>query len=189
LLRIVTAVTVVRWIRVAAVLTIGMMAGCGSGGGTSLDTTTGTTPSPFGVFTAHVALKGETKVTGTFTDSLTARHEECDAYAEGKVPSTTIFVVPTPNDTSNVNGHSVMYTAGVPINTSATGYHGPGTYTGVSAIVSVLVIDNASFLPGDNAIATITVGQDGSGSLSFSGMLDVATNNAETGVVTWTCAD
>jgi hypothetical protein len=188
-LRIVTAVTVLRRIRVAAVLTVGMIAGCGSSGGASLDTTTGTAPSPFGVFTAHVVLKGEMKVTGTFTDSLTARHEKCDAYAEGKVPSTTIFVVPTPNDTSNVNGHSVMYTAGVPINTSATGYHGAGTYTGVSAIVSVLIIDNASFLPGNNATASITVGQDGSGSLSFSGMLDVTTNDAETGVVTWTCTD
>jgi hypothetical protein len=188
-LRIVTAVTVVPWMRVAAVLTFGMIAGCGSGGGTAVDATTGTTPSPFGVFMAHVVLKGETKVMGTFTDSLTARHETCDAYAAGKVPSTTIFVVPTPNDTSNVNGHSVMYTAGVPINTSAAGYHGPATYTGASAIVSVLIIDNASYLPGDNATATITVSQDGSGSLSFAGMLDVATNDAETGVVTWTCAD
>jgi hypothetical protein len=55
--------------------------------------------------------------------------------------------------------------------------------------VSVLLIDNASFLPGNDAVATITVGPDGSGSLSFSGLLDVGTSAAESGVVTWTCSD
>ena len=57
LLRIVTDVTVARLMRVAAVPTLGMIAGCGSSVGSALDTTTGTTPSPFGVFTAHVVLK------------------------------------------------------------------------------------------------------------------------------------
>jgi hypothetical protein len=180
--------TVVRVLRVAALLTIGMIAGCGSSGA-SLDTTAGTAPSPYAVFSAHVVLKGEMKVSGTFSDSLTARRETCDAYANGQVPATTLFVVPTPNDSTNVNGHSVMYTAGVPINTMQTGYHGPGTYTGVSALVSVLLIDNASYLPGNNAVATITVASDGSGSLSFSGLLDVGTSVAESGVVTWTCSD
>lgn len=184
----VTTMTVVRMARVVAMLAVGLIAGCGSGGA-SLDTASGGTPSPYGVFAARVVLKGEMKVTGTFTDSLTARHETCNAYANGQVPATTLFVVPTPNDTSNVNGHSVMYTAGVPINNSRAGYHGPGTYTGASTLVSVLLIDNASYLPGNDAAATITVGQDGSGSLSFSGLLDVETNAAETGVVTWTCTD
>jgi hypothetical protein len=174
--------------RVAAALLVGTIAGCGGGAAGTADTQAAVTHSPFGVFSAHVVLKGEMKVTGTFTDSLTARHETCDAYAEGKVPATTLFVVPTPHDTSNVNGHSVMYTAGIPITSTDTGYHGPGTYTGVAALVSVLIIDNASYLPGNDAAATITVGPDGSGSLSFSGLLDVDTNAAESGVVTWACS-
>jgi hypothetical protein len=179
--------TMVRLLRVAALLTVGVVSGCGSG--TSAGTSTGNTHSPFAVFSAHVVLKGEMKVSGAFSDSLTARHETCAAYANGQVPATTLFVVPTPYDTTDVSGHTVQYTAGVPINNSKTGYHGPGTYTGVSALVSVLLIDNASYLPGNNATATITVGMDGSGSLSFSGLQDVATNAPETGVVTWTCSD
>src|ERR1700722_17149986 len=167
-------------IRAIALLAVALLSSCGRAV-VSSGATTGVTHSTFAVFTAHVVLKGEVKVTGQFSDSLTARHETCDAYANGQVPATTLFVVPTPNDTSNVNGHSVMYTAGVPINNTHTGYHGPGTYTGASALVAVLLIDNASFLPGNNATATITVGPDGSGSLSFSGLLDVATNTAETG--------
>lgn len=180
--------TTVRLLRVVALLAVGIVSGC-SASGTSLGTTTGNTHSPFAVFSAHVVLKGEMKVSGSFSNSLTARHETCAAYANGQIPATTLFVVPTPYDTTNVSGHTVQYTAGVPINNSKTGYHGPGTYTGVSALVSVLLIDNASYLPGDNATATITVGLDGSGSLSFSGMLDDATNAPEAGVVTWTCSD
>ncbi|HEY6470994.1 MAG TPA: hypothetical protein VI434_14635 [Candidatus Dormibacteraeota bacterium] len=179
--------TMVR-LRVVAILTVGIISGCGASG-TSVGTTTGNTRSPFAVFSAHVVLKGEMKVSGSFSDSLTARHETCAAYADGQIPATTLFVVPTPYDTTNVSGHTVQYTAGVPINNSKTGYHGPGTYTGVSALVSVLLIDNASYLPGNNATATITVGIDGSGSLSFSGLQDVATNAPETGAVTWTCSD
>jgi hypothetical protein len=178
--------TVHRLACLLTVLTVGISAGCGSGAGPA-DTQTGPTSSTFGVFSARVVLKGEMKVTGTFTDTLTARHETCDAYANGQVPATTLFVVPTPNDATNVNGHTVMYTAGVPINSSRNGYHGPGTYTGMSALVSVLIIDNASYLPGDNAAAVITVSKDGSGSLTFTGLLDVATNAAETGTVAWSC--
>jgi hypothetical protein len=82
-----------------------------------------------------------------------------------------------------------MYTAGVLLNTTGTGYRGPATYSGASTIVSVLIVENASYLPGDDATATITVAADGSGSMSFVGLLDVYTNAAEAGTATWTCAD
>jgi len=184
----VTAMALASGTRVIAVLAIGMTAGCGSSAAGSTASGTGPPHSTFAVFSAHVVLKGEMKVTGTFTDAVTSRHETCGEYADGKVPATTLFVVPTPNDTNNVSGHSVMYTAGVPITNTDSGYHGPGMYTGASALVSVLLIDNASYLPGNDAAATITVGPDGSGSLSFSGLIDVDTYAAEAGVVTWTCA-
>ncbi len=169
------------------VLPILFAAGCSSEP-SSTNGGLGVTRNSYAVFSASVVLRGEMTVQGKFVDTVTSRHESCDAYAHGLVPATTIFVVPTPNDASDVNGHIITYTAGVPITPASGGYRGPGTYSAASALVSVLLIDNASYLPGDEARSTITIAGDGSGSLSFTGLLDVSTDAEEAGTVRWTCA-
>jgi hypothetical protein len=143
--------------------------------------------SPYGVFTGHLEFSGEFAVKGTFEDVLTSRHETCADYARGLVPATTLLVVPTPSVGTSIGGHTLNYTAGVPINKPPVGYHGPATYTGAGALVADLSIDFASFLPGDSASTTITVRANSSGSLSFTGMQDIDTRASESGHVTWTC--
>lgn len=131
---------------------------------------------------------GEVAVKGTFSDTLTSRQETCKEYVGGLAPATTLWVVPTPNLGSSVGGHVVSLTAGVPSEKPSNGYHGPGTYAEHSAIVSVVIIDNASFLPGNAAHASIVVSGDGSGSLAFSGMVDTFNSAVESGQEKWTCS-
>lgn len=126
---------------------------------------------------------------GRFSDALTLRHETCEQYVHAAAPATTLWVVPTPNNSQSIDGHVVAYTAGVPTTAPSTGYRGPSTYSGASAIVSVLTVDNASFVPGDSASTTISVSADGDGTMSFSGLVDTATDAAESGRVQWTCTD
>jgi len=142
--------------------------------------------SPYAVFTGTVALRGEIALHGSFVDSLTGRHERCAQYVAGAVPATTLWVVPTPGS-SPVGAHSVMYTAGVVIDPPSSGFHGPGTYTGVSATVADLIVDNSSFI--FSATTVIHVAANASGSMSFTGMVDTFTNALESGTVSWTCAD
>jgi hypothetical protein len=170
-----------------AVLAVGaaVVSGCSGGGVDSPDVVS--SGSTYGVFTGNVTLTGEAPVKGSFTDSLTARNETCSEYAQGVEPAVTLWVVPTPNNAATVDGHTVMFTAGVPTAKPSAGYHGPGTYTGTSALVSELTVDNASFLPGASATAVISVSRDGSGSMSFTGMLDTFNSAEESGSVTWRC--
>ena len=171
--------------------TIGVLAavavaasGCAGGNGASDAASSG---SAYGVFTGNVTLTGEVSVKGSFTDTITARHETCNTYARGIDPATTLWVVPTPNNAATVSGHAVAFTAGVPSAKPSSGYHGPGKYTGDSALVSELTADNASFLPGTSATTVITVSDQGWGSMSFTGMLDTFNSAEESGSVTWRC--
>ncbi len=140
------------------------------------------------VFDAALTLGGEVNLRGTFSDHVTSRGETCGAYVAGLLPATTLWVVPTPGNATIVGGHIVTYTAGVPSSKPSTGYHGPATYAQPSAVVADLVIDNDSFVGGDSATATIAVRADGSGSMRFAGLVDTATDAAESGSETWTCA-
>jgi hypothetical protein len=140
----------------------------------------------YAVFTGSVALRGEIAVRGSFIDSLTGRHERCSQYVAGALAATTLWVVPTPGSTP-VGGHAVMYTAGVPSDPPSSGYRGPGTYTGASATVADLIVDNSSFIFATSTV--IHVAGDASGTMSFAGMLDTSTNAEESGTVSWTCAD
>jgi hypothetical protein len=142
--------------------------------------------SPYAVFSGTVALRGEIAMHGSFIDSLTGRHERCSQYVNGALPATTLWVVPTPGSLP-VNGHAVVYTAGVPNAPPSSGFHGPGTYTGASATVADLIVDNSSFIFAASTV--IHVAADASGSMSFTGMLDTNTNAEESGMVSWTCAD
>jgi hypothetical protein len=148
----------------------------------------GVTPSPY-TFTGTVTLRGEMQLTGQFSDALTLRRQSCEQYVRAVAPGTTLWVVPAPSNAAQVDGHTVTYTAGVPQAAPSTGYRGPGSYSGASALVSVLLIDNTSFLPGRLARTTITVSANGSGSMSFSGLVDQDTNAAESGRVSWICTD
>ena len=148
----------------------------------------GATPAPYS-FTGSLTLSGEIPLQGGFSDNVTLRHETCEQYVRAAAPATTLWVVPTPNNTQSIDGHVVMYTAGVPNIAPSIGFRGPRSYGGVSAIMSVLIVDNASFVPGDSATTTITVSGDGSGSMSFEGLVDTASNAAESGRVQWTCTD
>jgi hypothetical protein len=141
---------------------------------------------PYAVFTGTVALRGEIAVHGSFVDSLTGRHERCSQYVAGALQATTLWVVPTPGS-ALVGGHTVIYTAGVSNAPPSSGFHGPGTYTGASATMADLIIDNSSFTFA--AIAVIHVAGDASGTMSFTGMLDTNTNVEESGRLSWTCAD
>jgi len=162
-----------------------LLAACSAAGGSAM---LSATPSArFAVFSGSVDFKGEIAVRGTFKDSLTSRQETCDEYVRGLAAATTLWVVPTPNSTSAVGGHVVSLSAGIPSAKPSIGYLGPGTYTQPSALVADLLIDNASFLPGNEALATITVDSTGSGWLSFSGMVDTSTSAVESGKETWTC--
>lgn len=143
-------------------------------------------PSIYAVFTGSVHLRGEIRVDGQFTDVITGRGETCAQYANGRVPATTLWVTPTPNNAELVAGHSVSFTAGVA--GPAVGFHGPGAYSQPAAQVDVLVIDSTSFLPGDRPTSVITVTSAGSGSMAFSGMADTNSGAAESGTETWTCA-
>jgi hypothetical protein len=163
-----------------------LMTACGSSTPPSLPI--GATPSPYS-FTGTLTLSGEIALQGRFSDSVTLRHETCEQYVRALAPATTLWVVPTPNDSESIAGHVVGYTAGVPSAPPSTGYKGPGSYTTPSAIVSVLTVDSASFGPGDSASATITVNASGAGTMSFSDLVDTATNAAESGTVQWTCTD
>ena len=170
--------------RLATSTVVVVLAGCGSSG---QPITGGATP--YGVFQGSLALKGEVAVKGTFTDTLTSRQETCDQYVHGQAQATTLWVVPSPgNGGEPVGGHAVSFTAGVPSNKPSSGYRGPGTYSAPSAIVADLLIDNASFLPGSEATASIIVANNGSGSLTFSGMIDTSTNAVESGAEQWKCA-
>ena len=142
--------------------------------------------SPYAVFTGTVALRGEIAVRGNFVDALTGRNERCSQYVAGALAATTLWVVPTPGSLP-VGGHTVMYTAGVPNAPPSSGFHGPGTYTGASATVADLIIDNSSFTFAASNV--IQVAGDASGTMSFTGMLDTSTNADESGRVSWTCAD
>jgi hypothetical protein len=148
--------------------------------------TTSIPRSPYAVFAGTVALRGEIALHGTFVDSLTGRHERCSQYVAGALPATTLWVVPTPGS-QPIGSHTVMYTAGVPNAPPSSGFHGAATYTGASAIVADLIIDNSSFTFATNTV--IHVAADASGTMSFTGMLDTYTNAEESGRVSWTCAD
>lgn len=162
-----------------------LLAGCG---GPNAANNPAASKATYAVFTGSVELMGEIAVKGTFTDTLTSRQETCQEYVRGLAPATTLWVVPTPNLGSSVTGHIVSLTAGVPSEKPSSGYHGPGTYAEPSATVSVVIVDNASFLPGRQAHATITVSSDGSGSLTFSGMVDTFNSAVESGREQWTCS-
>ncbi|HET9847715.1 MAG TPA: hypothetical protein VFR68_04080 [Candidatus Dormibacteraeota bacterium] len=162
--------------------------GCNSNPSTTGNGANGGDGTPaYGIFSGHLDLHGEIAVHGTFTDTLTSRRETCRAYVGGAVPATTLWVVPTPSNASPVGGHVVTLTGGVPTDQPSSGYHGPGTYAQPSAAVAVLIVDNASFLPGNDARVSITVSPDGSGSMSFTGMVDTSTSAAESGEERWTC--
>jgi hypothetical protein len=154
--------------------------------GQSPQVTTPIPRSPYAVFTGTVALHGEITVRGNFVDALTSRHERCSQYVAGALPATTLWVVPTLGSLP-LSGHTVMYTAGVVNAPPSTGFHGPGTYTGASAIVADLIVDNSSFTFAASTV--IHVAGDASGTMSFTGMLDTSTNAEESGRVSWTCAD
>jgi hypothetical protein len=160
---------------------------CACAGQSPLPQVTAAIPrSPYAVFAGTVTLRGEIAVHGNFVDSLTGRHELCSQYVAGALPATTLWVVPTPGSLP-VSGHMVMYTAGVASAPPSSGFHGPGTYTNASATVADLIIDNSSFTFATSTV--IHVARDGSGTMSFTGMLDTSTNAAESGRVGWTCAD
>jgi hypothetical protein len=132
-------------------------------------------------------MEGEVSVRGQFTDTLTSRDETCEQYVRGLGNATTLWVVPGPADNALVGKHLVSLKAGVPSDKPSSGYHGPGTYSGPSAILSDLLIDNTSFLPGDSAQTSIVVAPDGSGSLTFTGMVDTSSNAVESGSEHWKC--
>jgi hypothetical protein len=160
---------------------------CACAGQSPLPQVTSPLPrSPYAVFTGTVTLRGEIAVRGSFVDALTSRHERCSQYLAGAQPATTLWVVPTP-DSLPVRGHTIMFTAGVPTGRPSSGFHGPGTYTGASATVSDLIIDNSSFIFA--ATTVIHVAEDASGTMSFTGMHDTETNAEESGTVSWTCTD
>lgn len=162
-----------------------LMAACA---GSSPGSLVGATPAPFS-FGGTITLHGEIAAQGSFDDTVTLRHETCAEYVAAAAPATTLWVVPTPNTGTPVGGHAIMYTAGIPQNPPSRGYHGPGTYSSPSALVSVLLVDNASFLPGATTAATISISADGSGSLSFTGLVDTSSDALESGRVEWTCRD
>lgn len=164
-----------------------LLAACTNNGNVTAQSSTGPTPS-YGVFSGTIQLSGEVSVSGRFTDTFTSRGERCDAYVRGVVPATTIWVVPAPSSGSVVGGHLVSMTAGVPNTQPSTGYHGPGTYVQPSAIVGDLIVDNDSFVSGEGTKTSITVAHDGSGTLSFSGLIDTQTDAIESGNEHWTCA-
>jgi hypothetical protein len=141
----------------------------------------------YGVFSGSLTLAGEVALKGTFADRFTSRHRTCATYAQGIVGGTREFVVPSPDGSALVDGHTVTYTAGLAGNTPNTDYRGPGTYAEPVAVVSDLVVDNAGFLPGDGARTTLTIAADGSGSLLFTDMIDIASNALEHGTARWTC--
>ena len=170
---------------VAMGISLLLLAACSNGGSTP--TSGGQRAPSYGVFTGTLDLKGEITVKGSFSDPITSRQETCDQYVRGLAPATTLWVVPSPNSGTIVGRHIVTLTAGVPTNKPSSGYHGPGTYAEPSAIVGDLVIDNTSFVAGDSATATITVGQDGSGSLSFTDLEDTANYARESGSEHWKC--
>jgi hypothetical protein len=147
-----------------------------------------TSPPPYGVFSGTLQLAGEVAVKGSFTDAITSRRETCDQYVHGLAPATTLWVVPTPNNGSSIAGHAVTFTAGVPANAPSSGYHGPGTYAEPSAVVADLIVDESSFLPGSAAKTTISIAADGSGSLSFTDMVDTSTSAIESGTEHWKCS-
>lgn len=170
---------------VAIMISALSLAAC-SGAGSSQASAPGSTAA-YGVFTGSIELKGEIAVKGSFTDTITSREETCDQYVRGLAPATTLWVVPTPNTGVMVGGHIVSLSAGVPTDTPSTGYRGPGTYSEPSAIVADLIIDNTSFVAGDEGTATITVAEDGSGSLSFTDMEDTSNFARESGSEHWKC--
>jgi hypothetical protein len=165
---------------------VGVLACACAGPGPLPQVTAAIPRPPYAVFTGTMALRGEIAVHGSFVDSLTSRHERCSQYVAGALQATTLWVVPTPGS-APVGGHTVMYTAGVPNAPPSSGFHGPGTYTGASATVADLIIDNSSFTFAASTV--IDVAADASGTMSFTGMLDTSTNADESGRVSWTCAD
>jgi len=168
-------------------LATALMSGCDAAGAPA---TSVVSPSAnFAIFSGNIDLTGEITVKGRFTDRLTSRGETCDEYVRRLAPATTIWVVPAPDNGSAVGGHIVTLTAGIPNNKPSSGYLGPATYSQASAQVADLLIDNASFLAGKEALATIIVTSNGFGSLSFSGMVDTSTLAVESGKETWRCSD
>ena len=165
---------------------VGVLACACAGQGPVPQVTPAILRSPYAVFTGTVALRGEIAVRGDFVDALTGRHERCSQYVAGALPSTTLWVVPTPGS-APVGGHTVMYTAGVSNAPPSSGFHGPGTYTGTSATMADLIINNPSFIFAASTV--IDVAANASGTMSFTGMLDTNTNAEESGRVSWTCAD
>ena len=162
-----------------------LLAACSGDGSAPASATEST--AAYGVFTGSIDLKGEISLKGSFTDTITSRQETCDQYVRGLAPATTLWVVPAPNTGVIVGSHIVSLSAGVPTDKPSTGYHGPGSYSEPSAIVADLIIDNTSFIAGDKATATITVAQDGSGSLSFTDMEDTSNFARESGSEQWKC--
>lgn len=175
-----------RLVAVPVAVSALLLAAC-SGGGPGGSPAGQSMPS-YGVFTGSIELKGEVTMKGTFSDTITSRQETCDQYVRGLAPATTLWVVPSPNSGAIVGNHIVTLTAGVPSNKPSSGYHGPGSYAEPSAIVGDLVIDNTSFIAGDKATATITVAEDGSGSLSFTDLEDTSNSKRESGSEHWKCA-
>jgi hypothetical protein len=170
-------------IRLLVVIAAVTMTGCESEASTAP-----VSSSPYGVFAGHVTLTGEFRVMASFEDIWTSRHETCAEYARGLAPSTTLFVVPTPDPGSDVDGHTVQYTAGVPTEKPSMGYQGPGRYSGASAVVSDLIVDGTAFLPKNGASTVITLSANSAGSMSFTGMEDMDTHALESGRIQWTCA-
>ena len=142
--------------------------------------------SPYAVFTGRLTLSGEVALKGSFVDSLTGRHETCSQYVAGALPATTLWVVPTPVS-QLVGNHQVTYTAGVVIAPPSPGFHGPGIYTGASATMADLIVDNSSFTFAASTVIHVTA--DASGTMSFTGMVDTFTYALESGKVSWTCTD
>lgn len=142
--------------------------------------------SPYAVFSGMIHLRGEIRVDGAFLDAITGRQESCAQYALGARPATTLWVTPTPgNSSASVGGHLVSFTAGV--GGASVSFQGPGTYSTPAAEVDDLEVDNSSFVAGTTPKTAINVAADASGSMTFSGLVDTDTDAAESGSETWTC--
>ena len=173
-----------RWLTiVAAGGCVLVLAGCGSG---VPPAALAGRAGGFAVFTGRVSLAGEVHLEGLFADTITGRHESCAEYASGSLPATTLWVTPSPGDAEPVASHVVTMTAGV---APSLDFRGPGRYGAPAAQVDDLVVDGATFIAGDAAATVITLNPNASGQMAFSGLVDTYTNDAESGSVTWTCAD
>ncbi|HEY6470995.1 MAG TPA: hypothetical protein VI434_14640 [Candidatus Dormibacteraeota bacterium] len=195
--------TCARWVGLATAL---LCAGCAttpsikgtapppSGGGSG---TGATAPRLIG----SAAIDGAYKAAGTFSTrpevlvgSLPAApsaHDTCTDYANGFAQHPTSFVPPA----VKTSGTPTLYLT----TTLASGYHGPGTYTSATSpmlrgqvavgVGDVGDLNGAGFIDtfrsGYPGTTTLTVHDDGSGMLQFSGWGSDAT--IISGTVQWVC--